>query len=134
MNYWEAKMRNLDEFRRTENTGSGDAAQETIVPFSSGSAHTGAGDHSEKFLQRDEIENFRQQWGDIQSSFVDEPHQAVAAADRLVATVVKRAAEVFSDRRTALEEQWSRGDNVSTEDLRVALQQYRAFFSRMLSI
>jgi hypothetical protein len=30
--------------------------------------------------------------------------------------------------------EWGRGDNVSTEDLRVALQRYRSFFSRLLSV
>jgi hypothetical protein len=34
--------------------------------------------------------------------------------------------------RSGLEKQWERGDNVSTEDLRVALQRYRSFFDRLL--
>jgi hypothetical protein len=33
-----------------------------------------------------------------------------------------------------LEKQWDRGDNVSTEDLRVALQRYRSFFDRLLNL
>jgi hypothetical protein len=45
---------------------------------------------------------------------------------------MKRLAESFSDRRHQLEEQWDRGDEVSTEDLRVALQRYRSFFDRLL--
>jgi hypothetical protein len=36
--------------------------------------------------------------------------------------------------RAQLEQQWDRGDNVSTEDLRVALQRYRSFFSRLLTL
>jgi len=47
---------------------------------------------------------------------------------------MKRLAEVFADERSNLEKQWDRGDNVSTEDLRIALQRYRAFFHRLLSI
>jgi hypothetical protein len=31
------------------------------------------------------------------------------------------------------DEQWDRGDDVSTEDLRVALRRYRSFFDRLLS-
>ena len=47
---------------------------------------------------------------------------------------MKRIAEVFATERANLEAQWDRGDNVTTEDLRVALQRYRAFFDRLLSV
>ena len=47
---------------------------------------------------------------------------------------MKRLAEVFAEERSKLEKQWDRGDNVSTEDLRVALQRYRSFFRRLLSV
>jgi hypothetical protein len=47
---------------------------------------------------------------------------------------MKRLAETFANERSKLEGQWSRGDNVSTEDLRVALQHYRSFFDRLLSL
>jgi hypothetical protein len=52
----------------------------------------------------------------------------------LVAATMKRLAEVFASERAQLEGQWDRGDNVSTEDLRVALQRYRSFFTRLLTI
>ena len=47
---------------------------------------------------------------------------------------MKRLSEMFSDERKKLEGQWDRGDNVTTEDLRVALQRYRAFFDRLLNV
>jgi hypothetical protein len=50
-----------------------------------------------------------------------------------VAQVMKRLAEVFAEERSSLERQWDRGDDVSTEDLRIALQRYRSFFQRLLS-
>jgi len=76
----------------------------------------------------------RKRWFDIQTAFVDEPRKAVEHADSLVAEVMKRLAEMFASERAALERQWDRGDNVTTEDLRVALQRYRTFFDRLLSI
>jgi len=76
----------------------------------------------------------RKRWLDIQTAFVDEPRKAVEHADSLVAEVMKRLAEMFASERAALERQWDRGDNVTTEDLRVALQRYRTFFDRLLSI
>jgi hypothetical protein len=81
-----------------------------------------------------EAQTFHARWNEVQASFVDEPRKAVEQADSLVATTMKRLAEVFAEERTNLEHQWDRGDNVSTEDLRVALQRYRSFFQRLLSI
>ena len=82
----------------------------------------------------DEAQTFHARWNEVQASFVDEPRKAVEQADTLVATTMKRLAEVFAEERTNLEHQRDRGDNVSTEDLRVALQRYRSFFQRLLSI
>ena len=82
----------------------------------------------------DAAEGFRARWVDVQAGFVDEPRGAVQQADSLVAEVMKGLAEMFAAERTNLESQWSRGDDVSTEDLRVALQRYRSFFDRLLSI
>ena len=81
-----------------------------------------------------ETTNFRNRWTEIQTAFVDEPRRAVEQADALVADVIKRLANSFADERSKLEGQWGRGDDVSTEDLRVALQRYRAFFDRLLSV
>ena len=47
---------------------------------------------------------------------------------------MKRLAEMFAEERSHLESQWDRGDDVSTEELRVALRRYRAFFDRLLSV
>jgi hypothetical protein len=82
----------------------------------------------------DEAKDFRARWDAIQASFVDEPRQVVEQADSLVAVTMKRLAEMFAAERTRLEGQWDRGDNVSTEDLRLALRRYRSFFGRLLSV
>ena len=76
----------------------------------------------------------RSRWDGIQAGFVDEPRRSVEQADGLVAEAMKRLAETFADERSRLEQQWGRGDDVSTEDLRIALQRYRSFFSRLLSV
>jgi hypothetical protein len=81
-----------------------------------------------------EAHEFRDRWDEIQTSFVDEPRQAVEQADSLVANAMKRLAEIFADERAGLEGQWDRGDDVSTEDLRLALRRYRSFFGRLLAI
>jgi hypothetical protein len=82
----------------------------------------------------EETERFRSAWSAIQTGFVDEPRQSVEKADQLVAGVVQRLAESFSQERSRLEGQWDKGEDVSTEELRVALQRYRSFFDRLLSV
>ena len=82
----------------------------------------------------DEMEHLRSDWSTIQTGFVDEPRKCVEKADQLVARVVQRLAESFSQERSRLEGQWDKGEDVSTEDLRVALQRYRSFFDRLLSV
>jgi hypothetical protein len=81
-----------------------------------------------------ELEELRNRWSGVQTAFVDEPRRAVEQADGLVAAAMKHLAEVFAEERSKLEQQWDSGDNVSTEDLRIALQRYRSFFQRLLSI
>jgi hypothetical protein len=81
-----------------------------------------------------EMAEFRSQWSKVQTGFVDEPRHTVEDADKLVATVMQRLAEGFTNERSGLEKQWDRADNVSTEDLRVALQRYRSFFDRLLKL
>lgn len=81
-----------------------------------------------------ETGDLRRQWDTIQTGFVDEPRRAVEQADELVAGAMKRLAEIFATERGQLESQWDRGDDVSTEGLRIALQRYRTFFERLLSI
>lgn len=81
-----------------------------------------------------EANELRGKWDTIQVGFVDEPRRAVEQADNLVAGTMKRLAEIFAEERGKLESQWDNGENVSTEDLRLALRRYRSFFSRLLSV
>jgi hypothetical protein len=82
----------------------------------------------------EELAGYRTQWDSIQTGFVDEPRAAVEQADALVSQLVTRLTEVFRNERSTLEGQWTKGDNASTEDLRVALTRYRSFFHRLLSM
>jgi hypothetical protein len=72
-------------------------------------------------------------WEAIQVQFVDDPRNAVEEADALVASTMQQLADGFASAREDLEGQWSRGEDISTEDLRVALQRYRSFFRRLLA-
>src|SRR4030095_661883 len=97
-------------------------------------AATTAGARALPMFVADEASGYRTRWEAVQTGFVDEPRRAVEEADSLVAQVIKRLSEVFADERSNLEHQWDQGDKISTEDLRIALQKYRSFFDRLLSL
>jgi hypothetical protein len=90
-------------------------------------------DERQPLLAEDATTDVRGRWETIQGSFVDEPRRAVEEADTLVAELMQQLADSFAKERQALEDQWDRGDEVSTEELRISLQRYRSFFDRLLT-
>jgi len=77
--------------------------------------------------------DFKARWDVIQQGFVDDPRSAVSEADKLVDDVLKRLSDTFDQQHHSLEGQWADGEP-STEDLRGALQRYRTFFQRLVTL
>jgi len=129
------KARSMEQNQReqqsTDRTPSTREVAKDLERAPSGKADSSA---TTALFPENESKDFHKRWTDIQTGFVDEPRRAVERADELVAEVIKRLADSFAQERSKLEGQWGRGNNVSTEDLRVALQRYRAFFDRLLNI
>ena len=84
-------------------------------------------------LDQNKSGGYSNRWQDVQAKFVEEPKDAVREADGLVAEVMQELATSFADQRQKLEGKWDSGTDVSTEDLRQALIQYRSFFQRLLA-
>jgi hypothetical protein len=102
--------------KRTEPATAGRAATEILLPAQ----------------RRDEL---KAAWVEVQSSFIDEPADAVRRADGLVKDVLKAVSERFEAGRRDLENEWSRGgEAASTESLRLAIRRYRTLFDRLLGI
>jgi len=87
----------------------------------------------EPLVAEDSAVDYRARWEVVQQGFVDDPRNAVSEADKLVDDVLKHLADGFDRQHQDLEQQWSNGEP-STEDLRSALQRYRAFFQRLLTL
>lgn len=85
-------------------------------------------------FQGQHAEEFRRRWDAIQIGFVDDPRAAVRNADELVAHVLRTLAESFSEQRSQIEAGLGQGEQANTEAMRVALQRYRSFFQRLLSL
>jgi ElaB/YqjD/DUF883 family membrane-anchored ribosome-binding protein len=82
----------------------------------------------------DDLADLRARWAGVQADFVDDPKDCVQKADVLVSDLVDRLTNGFAHARSRLEEQWARGEQASTEDLRLALMHYRNFFERLLAV
>ena len=82
----------------------------------------------------DDLAELRARWAAVQASFVDDPKDCVQKADVLVSDLVEQLTSGFADARSHLVEQWARGEEASTVDLRVALMHYREFFQRLLAV
>lgn len=99
--------------------------------------HLGGGrerSSSDALFADDELTDMRGRWAAVQAAFVDDPKECVHKADALVSDLVDRLTSGFAHARSHLEEQWARGEESSTETLRVALMRYREFFERLLSV
>jgi len=102
-------------------------------------------------LTGQERDRFARAWADIQAQFVDQPQEAVANADRLVAEVMRqrgypvgdfeqRAADVSVDHPEVVEHYRIAHDialrdrrvEASTEDMRKAMLHYRMLFEDLL--
>ena len=117
----------------TDTTGA--AAAGAGTPGAGAAAETtgGSAGDSAPLLSAEASSSFQRRWDEVQTRFVDQPRGAVEEADGLVANLMQQLAEGFAQERERLEAQWDRGEDISTEDLRVALQRYRSFFQRLLS-
>lgn len=117
----EPRDRDTAEPRETAESRDTAEARDTVEPR-----------ETDGFLPPDRMEEFRERWDDIQAGFVDDPRNSVQKAHGLVSSLVNDLNEVFTRERSGLESQWNRGEDADTENLRVALRRYRAFFNRLL--
>lgn len=110
------------------------AADERIEPAADERREPPAAQSPEDLFADDELADLRGRWASVQAAFVDDPKDCVQKADGLVSDLVDQLTSGFARARTRLEEQWARGEEASTEDLRVALMHYREFFQRLLAV
>ncbi|MGN9839251.1 hypothetical protein ACTMTI_14135 [Nonomuraea sp. H19] len=73
-------------------------------------------------------------WRDLQASFVDDPGEAVQRADGLVGEVVDALTSSLTSRTDALRDRWKDAESADTEQLRLALRDYRNVLERLLAL
>jgi hypothetical protein len=107
---------------------------EPVVSEPSAATEVSATPGDSPLFTGDDAADYQAEWRALQTDFVDDPREAVQRADELVAQVIQSLATTFTRHKHSLEEQWQRGDEVETEELRQALKRYRSFFDRLLSV
>jgi hypothetical protein len=103
-------------------------------PMSTVSSGASTSQEETSYIRQDAKAEMNTRWQEVQTEFVDDPRKSVAHAHQLVSDAVQRIVDTFTQERNQLERQWSEGEDVSTEDLRVCLQRYREFFTRLLPL
>ncbi|HVE31442.1 MAG TPA: hypothetical protein VNC80_15360 [Mycobacteriales bacterium] len=84
-------------------------------------------------LSRERSAEFKRRWRDLQADFVDDPQEAVRGAGDLSQQILQALADTIADAERV--DRWQAEDGTSgTEDLRVALRQYRTLVDRLLEL
>jgi hypothetical protein len=89
--------------------------------------HSGA----DPLLSAETESDLLSRWTEIQMSFVEDPLASVQSADALIAEIGAAQLASFQERRSSLAGGWQSGQP-DTEELRLALREYRDFISVIL--
>ncbi|MFI7399621.1 hypothetical protein ACIBW9_03865 [Streptomyces sp. NPDC049541] len=113
----------------TEEAGPGVAHEGTALGGPTGTA-AATTPTSGRFLPQDECDKLDLRLRQAVSGFVDGPRDSVEEADHVVEEIAGRFTEALTRRRRTLRRSWQDGED--TEQLRLALRDYRNLAERLL--
>ncbi|MGK5440639.1 hypothetical protein ACSNN7_02240 [Micromonospora sp. URMC 105] len=87
--------------------------------------------HAATLFEADAAQAFRDRWREVQLRFVDDPRAAVGEAQSLVEEAIKALSDALAAQKEKLGG-WQTAGSADTEQLRVAVRQYRDFLDRVL--
>ncbi|MEU1586197.1 hypothetical protein [Micromonospora sp. NPDC005710] len=82
-------------------------------------------------LDMDTAQGFRDRWRDVQLRFVDDPQAAAGEAQSLVEEAIQALSSALAAQKNTLGG-WQDAGSVDTEQLRMAVRNYRDFLDRVL--
>ncbi|WP_280876355.1 hypothetical protein [Streptomyces pseudovenezuelae] len=109
----------------------------TSSPTSSSSSSSSVTSSSSPLLPKDETDKLAERLQHALSGFVDDPRTSVEEADHVVEEITGRYTDALTQRRRTLRKSWQEGDaaksdHSDTEQLRLALRDYRELADRLL--
>ncbi|GGY62011.1 hypothetical protein GCM10010300_01110 [Streptomyces olivaceoviridis] len=119
-------------------TGPGSTAAPGHGTGTVGTAATAPSGTGTPLLPHEETEQWERRLREVVTGFVDEPRQAVEQADRALEEIAARFTEAVTRRRRTLRMSWEGtegrgpGAETDTEQLRLALRDYRELAGRLL--
>lgn len=122
---------------RDDRDDRGDAGQAVLVAGDGPGHETDAGRGGEQLMPREECGQLERRLQHAVTGFVDEPRTAVEEADRAVEEISARFTDAVDRRRRTLRGSWQSADanrpgSADTEQLRLALREYRELADRLL--
>ncbi|MEV0143942.1 MULTISPECIES: hypothetical protein [unclassified Nonomuraea] len=119
-------------------TGPGPAVDEDVAGADGGAAPSHAAPAEIVLFDQDPAE-VQARWRELQAGFVDDPNEAVQRADGLVGEVVEALTSALTSRTSELRRRWNDSDGddggrTDTEQLRLALREYRTVLERLLAL
>lgn len=81
-----------------------------------------------------DLDQAHTRWRDLQATFVDDPREAMERADGLVEEIVITLTGSLTTRTSELRDRWKNADQSDTEQLRLALRDYRAMLEQLLAM
>ncbi|TDC72741.1 hypothetical protein E1193_27070 [Micromonospora sp. KC606] len=104
------------------------------APAATGATGTADGNvptHAATLFEADVAQGFRDRWREVQLRFVDDPRAAVGEAQSLVEEAIQALSAALSAQKQRIGGGQDAG-SADTEQLRVAVRQYRDFLDRVL--
>jgi hypothetical protein len=121
------------EVVRTPADTPADVAPAAAPTEPAGRATPAASTNAHGLLSAERSAEFKRRWRDLQADFVDDPQQAVREAGDLSREILRALSDTIADADQV--DRWQAEDGTSgTEDLRIALRQYRALVDRLLEL
>jgi hypothetical protein len=109
-------------------------AAENVNPNEMPNAPKSVSEAEQPWFNREDLDDLHRRWTSIQVQFVDEPCAAVEQAEAMVVETIERVKQMISDQQQSLDNQWLNHDDISTEELRITMQNYRSLLNRLLKL
>jgi hypothetical protein len=111
------------------------------TPVAEASNSGTASSATEPLIAAESAEAFMERWSEVQTGFIEDPRKAVSEADALVGEVVTAYQQALEQRRTRISGARADGSTdgsgnggTDTEDLRLALLEYRGLLTELLPV